>query len=136
MIWVLFTVVAVLLVGVFAGLLAGRIRYDPMSEAVTSQPDTGLADDFTARSISDVHFDTALRGYRMDQVDQVLDALQDRISEQERELATLRGAEVPQRGADPSRPDAAQRGAEASRPEAAYRQDPQREDLAQQEHDA
>ena len=133
MIWVLFTVVAVLLVGVFAGLLAGRIRYDPMSEAVTSQPDTGLADDFTARSISDVHFDTALRGYRMDQVDQVLDALQDRISEQERELATLRGA-VPQRGADPSRPDAVQRG--ASRPEAAYRQDPQREDLAQQEHDA
>ena len=124
MIWVLFTVVAVLLVGVFAGLLAGRIRYDPLSEAVSSQPDTGLADDFTARSISEVHFDTALRGYRMDQVDQVLDALQDRLAEQERELVTLRGA------------DSSQRGAEAPRADAAYRQEPQREDVAQQEHDA
>lgn len=103
MIWVLFTVVAVLLVGVFAGLLAGRIGYDPLSEAVTSQPDTGLADDFTARSISDVHFDTALRGYRMDQVDHVLDALQDRIAEQEREIATLRGGDGSQREDVPHR---------------------------------
>ena len=119
MIWVLFTVVAVLLVGVFAGLLAGRIRYDPLSEAVTSQPDTGLTDDFTARSVSDIHFDTALRGYRMDQVDQVLDALQDRLSEQERELATLRGADTSQRG------------------DAAYPEDSQREDTAHPEaHDA
>lgn len=103
MIWVLFTVVAVLLVGVFAGLLAGRIGYDPLSEAVTSQPDTGLADDFTARSISDVHFDTALRGYRMDQVDHVLDALQDRIAEQEREIASLRGGDASQREDVPHR---------------------------------
>ncbi|SER78060.1 DivIVA domain-containing protein [Pedococcus cremeus] len=112
MIWVLFTVVAVLLVGVFAGLLAGRIGYDPLSEVVTSQPDTGLADDFTARSISDVHFDTALRGYRMDQVDHVLDALQDRIAEQEREIATLRGGD------------------------AAHRDASQREDVPHREHDA
>jgi DivIVA domain-containing protein len=117
-IWVLFTVVAVLLVGVFAGLLAGRIRYDPLSEAVSSQPDTGLADDFTARSVSDVHFDTALRGYRMDQVDQVLDALQERIVEQEREIATLRG------GAAPHNDDATQ-------PEGGERQD-----AAHREHDA
>lgn len=103
MIWVLFTVVAVLLVGVFAGLLAGRIGYDPLSEAVTSQPDTGLADDFTARSVSDVHFDTALRGYRMDQVDHVLDALQDRIAEQEREIASLRGGDASQREDVPHR---------------------------------
>lgn len=103
MIWVLFTVVAVLLVGVFAGLLAGRIGYDPLSEAVTSQPDTGLADDFSARSISDVHFDTALRGYRMDQVDHVLDALQDRIAEQEREIASLRGGDASQREDVPHR---------------------------------
>ena len=39
-----------------------------------------------------MHFDTALRGYRMDQVDRVLDTLQDRIAEQERELASLRPA--------------------------------------------
>ena len=41
---------------------------------------------------ADSHFDTALRGYRMDQVDRVLDTLQDRIAEQERELASLRPA--------------------------------------------
>lgn len=98
-IWVLFSVVAVLLVGVFAGLLAGRIGYDPLSEPVTSQPDPGLGEDFTARSVSDVHFDTALRGYRMDQVDRVLDALQDRLADQERQLAELRatGREAPDR---------------------------------------
>ena len=131
MIWVLFTVVAVLLVGVFAGLLAGRIGYDPLSEAVTSQPDTGLADDFTARSVSDVHFDTALRGYRMDQVDRVLDALQDRLAEQEREIATLRGGDVAPREAD------VPRGADASqRDHAAYRDASQREDVPHREHDA
>ncbi|MDF2093394.1 DivIVA domain-containing protein [Knoellia sp. 3-2P3] len=92
MIWVLLTVVAVLLVGVFAGMLAGRIGYDPLADPVRSQPDVGLSDGFTARSISEVHFDTALRGYRMDQVDRVLDTLQDRIAEQERELASLRPA--------------------------------------------
>jgi DivIVA domain-containing protein len=91
-IWVLFTVVAVLLVGVFAGMLAGRIGYDPLAEPVGSQPDTGLGEDFTARTLSDVHFDTALRGYRMDQVDRVLDALQDRLAEQERQIAELRTA--------------------------------------------
>ena len=132
MIWVLFTVVAVLLVGVFAGLLAGRIGYDPMSEAVTSQPDTGLADDFTARSVSDVHFDTALRGYRMDQVDHVLDALQERLAEQEREIATLRDGDLAPREADVS-----SRGTGASqRDDATYRDASQREDVPHREHDA
>jgi DivIVA domain-containing protein len=93
-IWVLLTVVAVLLVGVFAGMLAGRIGYDPLAEPVRSQPDVGLSDGFTARSISEVHFDTALRGYRMDQVDRVLDALQDRIAEQESQIAALRSGDA------------------------------------------
>jgi DivIVA domain-containing protein len=93
-IWVLFTVVAVLLVGVFAGMLAGRVGYDPLAEPVTSQPEVGLAEGFTARSISDLRFDTALRGYRMDQVDRVLDALQDRIAEQESQIAALRSGDA------------------------------------------
>lgn len=92
MIWVLLTVVAVLLVGVFAAMLAGWVRYDPMTDPVTSQPDAGLDDGFAATDVAAVHFDTALRGYRMDQVDDVLDRLQERLAEQERELATLRGA--------------------------------------------
>ena len=94
MIWVLFIVVAVLLVGVFAAMVAGRVSYDPMAAPVTTQPDTGLAEDFVARDVATVHFDTALRGYRMDQVDGVLDRLQDRLAEQERELAALRATRV------------------------------------------
>ena len=90
MIWVLLIVVAVLLVGVFAAMVAGRVSYDPMAAPVTTQPDTGLAEDFVSRDVATVHFDTALRGYRMDQVDGVLDRLQDRLAEQERELAALR----------------------------------------------
>jgi DivIVA domain-containing protein len=90
-IWVLLTAVAVLLVGVVGAMLAGWIRYDPMPDPVTSQPDPGLPEAFTARDIEGVHFDTALRGYRMDQVDSVLDRLQDRLAEQERQLEALRG---------------------------------------------
>jgi DivIVA domain-containing protein len=92
-IWVLFTVVAVLLVGVFGAMIAGWVRYDPMPEPVTTQPDTGLPEHFRAPDITAVHFDTALRGYRMDQVDAVLDRLQERLADQERELAALRGGQ-------------------------------------------
>jgi DivIVA domain-containing protein len=101
-IWVLLVVVAVVLVGLFAGMLAGRVGYDPLADAVTSQPDPGLGEDFTARSVAEVQFDTALRGYRMDQVDAVLDRLQERLADQERELARLRGE-----GAGESAPPAA-----------------------------
>ena len=51
-IWVLLTVVAVLLVGVFAAMLAGWMRYDPMTDPVTSQPDAGLDDGFTATDVA------------------------------------------------------------------------------------
>jgi len=111
-IWVLFIVVAVLLVGVFAAMVAGRVSYDPMAAPVTTQPDTGLAEDFDARDVATVHFDTALRGYRMDQVDGVLDRLQDRLVEQERvdqveqerELATLRATTGQPAAATPEPP--------------------------------
>lgn len=83
MIWVLFIAVAVLLVGAFAALIVGRVGYDPLSAATTTQSDPVLGDDFSAADISSVRFDTALRGYRMDQVDALLDRLQDRIAELE-----------------------------------------------------
>ncbi|WP_270887509.1 DivIVA domain-containing protein [Pedococcus sp. 5OH_020] len=83
MIWVLFIVMAVLLVGAFAAMLVGRVGYDPMAAATTTQSDPVLPEDFTADEISAIRFDTALRGYRMDQVDAVLDRLQARILELE-----------------------------------------------------
>jgi len=93
-IWVLLTVVAVLLVAAFAALLTGRVGYDPMA------PPTGTAGDPTqglpvdASRVADLRFDTALRGYRMDQVDDVLDRLQARLADQERELRELRDAHL------------------------------------------
>jgi DivIVA domain-containing protein len=82
-IWVLFIVVAVLLVGGFAALVTGRLHYDPLAEATTTQSEPYLPEGFAAQEISALRFDTALRGYRMDQVDAVLDRLQDRIAELE-----------------------------------------------------
>jgi DivIVA domain-containing protein len=79
-IWVLFVVVLVLVVGGFAALVTARVGYDPLSEPTMTQSDPGLEEDFAARDIASVRFDTALRGYRMDQVDAVLDRLQERIA--------------------------------------------------------
>jgi DivIVA domain-containing protein len=82
-IWVFFIAVGVLVVGAFAALIVGRIGYDPLAEATTTQADPVLSDDFGSGEISTIRFDTALRGYRMDQVDAVLDRLQARIAELE-----------------------------------------------------
>jgi DivIVA domain-containing protein len=82
-IWVVLTVVAVLVVGVFAALATGRLGYDPMAEPTTSQGAPYLSEEFGSADISAVRFDTALRGYRMDQVDAVLERLQARIAELE-----------------------------------------------------
>lgn len=90
MIWVLFIAVAVLLVGGFAALVTGRLHYDPLAEATTTQSEPRLSDGFAADEISSLRFDTALRGYRMDQVDAVLDRLQERIAELESGSDTLR----------------------------------------------
>lgn len=90
MIWVLFIAVAVLLVGGFAALVTGRVHYDPLAEATTTQSDPHLSAGFASDEISSLRFDTALRGYRMDQVDAVLDQLQERIAELESGSEPLR----------------------------------------------
>jgi DivIVA domain-containing protein len=82
-IWVFFIAVAVVLVGGFAALITGRAGYDPLAEATTTQHDAALPEALHAQDVADVRFDTALRGYRMDQVDAVLDQLQRRIAELE-----------------------------------------------------
>jgi DivIVA domain-containing protein len=82
-IWVLFIAVGVLLVGGFAALVVGRVGYDPLSDATSTQADPVLSEDFGAGEITAIRFDSALRGYRMDQVDAVLDRLQTRIAELE-----------------------------------------------------
>ncbi len=84
MIWIFFILVALLVVIGFAAVIAGRVAPDPMADPVSSTPHHGLPPgDFRAEAIDRVHFDTALRGYRMDQVDEVIDRLQLRIAELE-----------------------------------------------------
>jgi len=84
-IWVFLIVMAVLVVGGFAALVTGRVGYDPMAEATTTQSVPELSEDFASGEVSTIRFDTALRGYRMDQVDAVLDRLQERLAALEAE---------------------------------------------------
>jgi DivIVA domain-containing protein len=82
-IWVFFIAIGVLVVGAFAALIAGRVGYDPLAQATTTQADPILSEQLGSGEITAIRFDTALRGYRMDQVDAVLDRLQTRIAELE-----------------------------------------------------
>lgn len=80
MVWVLFVLVAMAVVVITAAAVAGRFTPDPMATPVTSTPHHGLPDGTVhAEDVDAVRFDTALRGYRMDQVDEVIDRLQQRI---------------------------------------------------------
>lgn len=100
MIWALFGVVAIGLVGVVAALVTSRWQYDPMANAVGSAADPGLPDVVHAGDVDNVRFDTALRGYRVDQVDEVLDRLRDRIREQETMIRALRAEHPDHRTGD------------------------------------
>ena len=93
MIWVLIVVVAVLLVAAFLAMLAGRLPYDGLSEPVHTTPRIDLPADLDADDIAALQFDTALRGYRMDQVDAVLRTLKNRVAALEDEVARSRDLE-------------------------------------------
>lgn len=91
MVWVLFVVVAVLVIAVTLGLLAGRIPFDRLSEPTHTTPALGLPRDATPEDVENIRFDTALRGYRMDQVDEALAILRSRIERLEQQLGEDRG---------------------------------------------
>jgi DivIVA domain-containing protein len=96
---VLFVVLFLGVIGVVAALLAGRLEAR-LSPAVVSRPRVGLpAQDVTADDIEALRFSPGLRGYRMDEVDAVLDQLatqltdlQRRVMDQDRQIATLRAS--------------------------------------------
>lgn len=83
MVWVFLIGVAVLLVAGIGALVVGHATVDPVPPSVPTTPSTGLGGDVLAADIHDIRFDTALRGYRMDQVDDVLDTLYARIAQLE-----------------------------------------------------
>ena len=80
MIWIFFICVGVLVAAGFAALALGRASYDPMPEPTHTAHDVQAGRLRTASDVDEVRFDTALRGYRMDQVDEVLAALRDRLA--------------------------------------------------------
>lgn len=101
-VWVVLGAAAIVVLGVIGALLSGRLPYDPMAPATSTVPDEGLPDGpVTAGDVPVIAFDTALRGYRMDQVDRVLDRLQGEIADRDRLIARLRAGTDPSREEDP-----------------------------------
>jgi len=89
---VILVLVAVALVAAVLGVASGRLPADPLADAVHTTPDPGLPDPPVAADVDAVRFDTALRGYRMDDVDDRLEGLRGDLAERERTLARLRAA--------------------------------------------
>ena len=82
-------VIVVLLIGLTTAAVMGRVggfMAAPTSTHAFPGIPTGSA---SADDIWAPHFDQALRGYRMDQVDEVIDALSARLRELETEVASL-----------------------------------------------
>jgi DivIVA domain-containing protein len=86
---VILVLVGVVLVVVVLGVASGRLPADPLADAVHTAPDPGLPPSPAAADVDAVRFDTALRGYRMEDVDVRLEALRDELAERERVLAEL-----------------------------------------------
>ncbi|MEO6143184.1 MAG: DivIVA domain-containing protein [Dermatophilaceae bacterium] len=77
-------VIVVLLIGLTTAAFLGRIN-GFMAEPTSSHAFAGLpAESLTADDIGTLRFDRALRGYRMDQVDEVIVALSTRVRELEK----------------------------------------------------
>jgi len=83
--------IVVLLIGLTTAAVMGRIG-GFMADPTSSQSFGGVpAGPLSAGVIEHLHFDQALRGYRMDQVDEVIDALGARVRALEAEIASLPG---------------------------------------------
>ena len=82
-------VIVVLLIGLTTAAAMGRIS-GFMAEPTSSHAFAGVpAGSLTADDVGPLRFDRALRGYRMDQVDEVIDALSTRLRELETDGAAL-----------------------------------------------
>ncbi len=88
----LFTVLAVGVLGLVVAVALGRIG-GGMADPASSLPPTGLPEggDLSFEDLNAVRFAPALRGYRMDQVDEVLDRFADALAQRDAEIRRLRG---------------------------------------------
>lgn len=86
-----FVLLILAVVGAVAAVATGRIA-GGLDAPVSSLPARGLPPgDVSVDDLGAVRFAPALRGYRMDQVDAVLDRLADELARRDAELRRLRG---------------------------------------------
>lgn len=91
MIW-LALFVAVIVAVVTAAAVLGRVD-GSLADATTTMSHVPLPEDqLTPGDIDELRFDTALRGYRMSEVDAVIDRLRREIGDLDDELARVRQA--------------------------------------------
>jgi len=91
---VILVLVALALVAAVLAVASGRLPVDPLADPVRSTLDPGLPEHPRACDVDAVRFDTAVRGYRIREVDARLDELRDDLAERERTLDRLQ-AEQP-----------------------------------------
>lgn len=86
----LFTLLAMAVIALVAGVVTGRIA-GSMEPPASSLPFRGLPPgDVDPADLEQLRFDAALRGYRMSQVDGVLDRLCTELRRRDDEIAALR----------------------------------------------
>ncbi|MEE2521294.1 DivIVA domain-containing protein [Pseudarthrobacter sp. J75] len=73
-----------------AGSVHDVILDDALGEPVANLPPVLLPEAVAPADVDKVRFSLGLRGYRMDQVDQVLDRLRDQLAARDAEIARLR----------------------------------------------
>lgn len=74
---------------VFRGRSVPEILDRGLEEPLPGLPPILLPEKPSADDVDRVRFSLGLRGYRMDQVDEVLERLRDRLAEQDAEIARL-----------------------------------------------
>jgi DivIVA domain-containing protein len=91
----LLTLLIMAVIGLVAAVAAGRIG-GGLDGPASSLPGRGLPPGpFTLEDVDRVRFSPALRGYRMDEVDDVVDRLVDELRRLEEEVADLRARRAP-----------------------------------------
>ncbi|WP_427171755.1 DivIVA domain-containing protein [Arthrobacter sp. 92] len=95
------------------GWRGGKALPDAFDEPVASLPPVLLPAEAEPADVDRIRFALGLRGYRMDQVDQVLDELRDQIAAKNAEITRLRSA-IGERGL--MEPDLPAPGLQASAP--------------------
>ena len=97
---VFLVLIVMVLIGLTAAAVMGKFS-GFMANPTTSQSFDGVpAEPLSSGDLVQLHFDQALRGYRMNQVDEVIGALSARLRELESEVASLSatGASSPAAG--------------------------------------